>query len=210
MIVICTVMVQGGGSIGTICVDLSGPGLFNSQSVITINEMTHLILATSILTSDEIPTTVFVSNKNLGITFPATPTPITLIDPNIELYTDEFQPYWYPDSSYYFYVRAFKQEIWYQFPIKLCGTNGTAQNVFFLFAESVVNSNEYSLGVGTAYLIETTLIPFGLFSFSVLVSYFILNKIINSLVSEIDLLVKKSQSILDNDLEVNIPEYKET
>lgn len=40
---------------------------------------------------------------------------------------------------------------------------------------------------------------------TVLISYFILNKIINNVVSEIDLLVKKSQSLLDNDLDIKIP-----
>ena len=80
--------------------------------------------------------------------------------------------------------------------------------MFFLFAESVIDASQYSLGVGTSYLIEVTVIPIILFIISLLVSYFILNKMINNLVTEIDLLVKKSQSLLDDDLDIKIPEYK--
>lgn len=54
------------------------------------------------------------------------------------------------------------------------------------------------------------MIPISLFFVSVLVSYFILNKMVNTLISEIDLLVKKSQSLLDNDLDIKIPEYTKT
>ena len=146
---------------------------------------------------------VFASDRSGNILFPGSPQYVRINNNNI-------RQLWMESADYKFYVELTGAYVWYQFPIMLHNYAGQQQYVFFLYSNLFVDINQYSIAVSASYLIEVIVIPISLFFVSALVSYFVLNKMINALVAEIDLLVKKSQSLLDGDLDVRIPEYKET
>jgi hypothetical protein len=217
LIIVCSVLVNitTNNLMGTLCFNYDGNALFSSafgQSIIPqTNYLADVYLTLINVPGQIIPNKAlsYSPNSNSTLTF-YTNTPLFNESSLEKVKATEFPPYWYQNTTGAMQIGVLGTFTYYQCPIMIW-TSQLTKVPFFVYiigSDEVLENIRYDF-TGN-HLLPVLLAPTILFLVSCLLSWFVLNLIVNKLMREVCVLLNKSKLLIKGDLEIEIPDYDGT
>lgn len=207
---ICSVVVNGSSLLGTLCLVYNGNNFFRQylqESIIPeTSYLTQVILTSMNTPNQEIPYKVFSfePNSNTSVNF-YTNTPLLTEQQLQQAKLTGFMPYWYQNTTGLLQIAILGTFTFYQQPIMIWTWQHKKVALFMYIIGSDQLVENIQSDFYRDHLMPIILAPSMLFLASCLMSWFILNLIVNRMEREVNVLLEKSNLILKGDLEIEIP-----